>query len=290
MALSLEQLMNPQQTLVMGVLNITQDSFSDGGLWLDPDKAIEHAQDMIAAGADIIDIGAESTRPGAIRVDEQEELQRVVRAVKPLAEQGAIISVDTTRASVAQAALDAGASIINDVSGGLLDPQIAHVVAQYECVYILQHWRGWLQGGTSRVPDADTAHYEHGVLADVMGELREQIDAVCEAGVDSDHIVIDPGLGFSKPTIELNMPLMTGLHNLQTLGFPVLIGASRKRFTAALAGECGFEATNEQRDYVTATLSALCSLHGAWAVRVHNVAASKLAIATAQAWKQYQNN
>lgn len=283
-----QQLIQAQQTMVMGVLNITQDSFSDGGLWLRPDDALQHAHDMLSQGADIIDIGAESTRPGAIRVPEEEELRRVVSAVKPLAEQGAVISVDTTRASVARAALEAGAAIINDVSGGQLDPEIAHVVADYQCVYIVQHWRGWLQGSAGQVPDADTSHYEHGVLYDVMGELRTQIDAVCEAGVDCEQIVIDPGLGFSKPTVDLNMPLMTGLEKLQTLGFPVLIGASRKRFVAEIITSSGSEDTHSNRDTVTATLSALCSLHGVWAVRVHDVAASKLAIATAQVWDKYR--
>lgn len=283
-----QQLIQAQQTMVMGVLNITQDSFSDGGLWLNPDDALQHAHDMLSQGADIIDIGAESTRPGAIRVPEEEELRRVVSAVKPLAEQGAVISVDTTRASVARAALEAGAAIINDVSGGQLDPEIAHVVADYQCVYIVQHWRGWLQGSAGQVPDADTSYYEHGVLYDVMGELYTQIDAVCEAGVDSEQIVIDPGLGFSKPTVDLNMPLMTGLEKLQTLGFPVLIGASRKRFVAEIITSSGSEDTHSNRDTVTATLSALCSLQGVWAVRVHDVAASKLAIATAQVWDKYR--
>ena len=161
----LQRLHDTDCTLLMGVLNITEDSFSDGGLWLDPGKARDHGDDMLHAGADIIDIGAESTRPGAKRVSEKDELDRVTGAAKALIAHGAVVSIDTTRSAVAQAALDEGAQIINDVSGGRLDRDLPHVVADHDCLYIVQHWRGWLAGSKGgAAPDADTSHYEHDVL------------------------------------------------------------------------------------------------------------------------------
>ena len=172
MAIDMKAIHDSQRTLVMGVLNITEDSFSDGGLWLAPEAAKAHGEAMMKAGADIIDIGAESTRPGAKRVSEADEKARVLGAVDALIPEGAVLSIDTTRASVALAALEHGAQIINDVSGGQLDRELPHVVADHsDCLYIVQHWRGWLAGAAGNVPDADTSRYEHGVVNDVYDEL-----------------------------------------------------------------------------------------------------------------------
>ncbi|PKC93211.1 dihydropteroate synthase [Bifidobacterium longum] len=300
----LQALHDATHTMVMGVLNITEDSFSDGGLWLDPAKAAQHGRDMMAAGADIIDIGAESTRPGAKRVSEAEstrpgakrvseanELARITGAVKTLIPAGAVLSIDTTRASVAAAALSEGAQIINDVSGGTLDAELPHVVADHDCLYVVQHWRGWLVGSKGANPDQDTSVYEHGVLTDVHDELMRQVDGVLAAGVKPERIIIDPGLGFSKPGIEHNLPLLTGLETFRATGYPVLIGQSRKRFISAMltgAGTAGADGpTMAQRDDVTAALSALSAEHGAWAVRVHDVAKSRAAVIAGNTWREY---
>ena len=176
----LQALHDASHTMVMGVLNITEDSFSDGGLWLDPAKAAQHGRDMMAAGADIIDIGAESTRPGAKRVSEEDELARITGAVNALIPAGAVLSIDTTRASVAAAALDGGAQIINDVSGGTLDANLPHVIADHDCLYIVQHWRGWLAGSKGANPDQDTSVYEHGVLTEGRAMERRRRGVVIE--------------------------------------------------------------------------------------------------------------
>lgn len=284
----LETIRNAGRTQVMGVLNITEDSFSDGGLWLQPDKAVEHGRAMMAAGADIIDIGAESTRPGAKRVSEEDELARISGAVEALIPEGAVLSIDTTRASVAAGALEHGAQIINDVSGGTLDKDLPRVVADHGCLYIVQHWRGWLAGSNGSTPDADTSYYEHGVLVDVKDELMRQVDAVIAAGVSPERIIIDPGLGFSKPGAEHNLPLLAGLESFAETGYPVLIGQSRKRFISALLSEAGLpQASMEDRDNATAAISALCAEHGVWAVRVHDVARSRAAVAVGDAWRAY---
>lgn len=287
---SLAELHDATRTLVMGVLNITQDSFSDGGLWLDPTAAANHGLAMMRDGADIIDIGAESTRPGAQRVDENTEKTRVLGAVRALLPHGAVLSIDTTRATVAQAALDAGAQIINDVSGGQLDPDMPRVIRDNDCLYILQHWRGWLAGSKTGAPDQNTSVYEHGVLTDVIDEIRRQLDAVLEAGVDPSRIILDPGLGFSKPTPDDNLPLLAGLDRLQALGYPVLIGQSRKRFIGAMLAElpwseAGEGAAQDDKDNATAALSALCAEHGAWAVRVHDVRRTVAAVCMGTAWR-----
>ena len=288
---NLQALHDAKHTLVMGVLNITEDSFSDGGLWLDPDKAAQHGRDMMAAGADIIDIGAESTRPGAKRVSEEDEHRRITGAVEALIPAGAVLSIDTTRASVAAAALERGAQIINDVSGGTLDAELPHVVADHDCLYIVQHWRGWLAGSKGANPDQDTSVYEHGVLQDVHDELMRQVDGVLAAGVRPERIIIDPGLGFSKPGIGHNLPLLTGLETFRATGYPVLIGQSRKRFISAMLAEAGVdEPTMADRDGVTAGLSAMCAEHGAWAVRVHDVAASRSAVIAGNAWRAYRQS
>lgn len=278
-----------EHTLVMGVLNITEDSFSDGGLWLDPARAKAHGEAMMRQGADIIDIGAESTRPGAKRVSEEDERSRVLGAVDALIPEGAVLSIDTTRASVALAALDHGAQIINDVSGGRLDAELPHVVAAHsECLYIVQHWRGWLAGAAGTVPDADTSVYANGVLNDVYDELMAQVDAVLAAGVGPEQVIIDPGLGFSKPGIEHNLPLLAGLERFNATGYPVLIGASRKRFVGAMLASAGIdEPTMADKDNATAAISALSAEHGAWAVRVHDVAKTRDAVAIGSAWRAY---
>ena len=315
MAIDMKAIHDSQRTLVMGVLNITEDSFSDGGLWLAPEAAKAHGEAMMKAGADIIDIGAESTRPGAKRVSEvshsstmprrhpestrpgakrvseADEKARVLGAVDALIPEGAVLSIDTTRASVALAALEHGAQIINDVSGGQLDRELPHVVADHsDCLYIVQHWRGWLAGAAGNVPDADTSRYEHGVVNDVHDELMRQVDAVLEAGVRAEQVIIDPGLGFSKPGVEHNLPILAALDRFNAAGYPVLIGASRKRFVGSLLAGAGVtEPDMASKDNATAAISALCAEHGVWAVRVHDVAKSRDAVAVGNAWREYAN-
>lgn len=292
MTIDMEAIHDSDRTLVMGVLNITEDSFSDGGLWLDPAKAKAHGEAMMKAGADIIDIGAESTRPGAKRVSEEDEQTRVLGAVDALISEGAVLSIDTTRASVARMALEHGAQIINDVSGGRLDREVPHVVAEHaESLYIVQHWRGWLAGSAGDVPDADTSVYANGVVDDVYDELMKQVDDVLQAGVSPSQIIIDPGLGFSKPSVEHNFPLMTALERFNATGYPVLIGASRKRFVGAALADAGIDKPNmDSKDNATAAISALCAEHGAWAVRVHDVEKSRDAVAIGNAWRAFAND
>lgn len=292
MTIDMKAIHDSDRTLVMGVLNITEDSFSDGGLWLDPAKAKAHGEAMMKDGADIIDIGAESTRPGAKRVSEEDEQTRVLGAVDALIPEGAVLSIDTTRASVARMALEHGAQIINDVSGGRLDREVPHVVAEHaESLYIVQHWRGWLAGSAGDVPDADTSVYANGVVDDVYDELMKQVDDVLQAGVSPSQIIIDPGLGFSKPSVEHNFPLMTALERFNATGYPVLIGASRKRFVGAALADAGIDKPNmDSKDNATAAISALCAEHGAWAVRVHDVEKSRDAVAIGNAWRAFAND
>ena len=295
MTIDMKSIHDSDRTLVMGVLNITEDSFSDGGLWLDPANAKAHGEAMMKDGADIIDIGAESTRPGvtgAKRVSEEDEQTRVLGAVDALIPEGAVLSIDTTRASVARMALEHGAQIINDVSGGRLDREVPHVVAEHsESLYIVQHWRGWLAGAAGDVPDADTSVYANGVVDDVYDELMKQVDDVLQAGVSPSQIIIDPGLGFSKPSVEHNFPLMTALERFNTTGYPVLIGASRKRFVGAALADAGIDKPNmDSKDNATAAISALCAEHGAWAVRVQDVEKSRDAVVIGNAWRAFAND
>ena len=292
MTIDMKAIHDSDRTLVMGVLNITEDSFSDGGLWLDPANAKAHGEAMMKDGADIIDIGAESTRPGAKRVSEEDEQTRVLGAVDALIPEGAVLSIDTKRASVARMALEHGAQIINDVSGGRLDREVPHVVAEHsESLYIVQHWRGWLAGSAGDVPDADTSVYANGVVDDVYDELMKQVDDVLQAGVSPSQIIIDPGLGFSKPSVEHNFPLMTALERFNATGYPVLIGASRKRFVGAALADAGIDKPNmDSKDNATAAISALCAEHGAWAVRVHDVEKSRDAVAIGNAWRAFAND
>ena len=292
MTIDMKSIHDSDRTLVMGVLNITEDSFSDGGLWLDPANAKAHGEAMMKDGADIIDIGAESTRPGSKRVSEEDEQTRVLGAVDALIPEGAVLSIDTTRASVARMALEHGAQIINDVSGGRLDREVPHVVAEHsESLYIVQHWRGWLAGSAGDVPDADTSVYANGVVDDVYDELMKQVDDVLQAGVSPSQIIIDPGLGFSKPSVEHNFPLMTALERFNATGYPVLIGASRKRFVGAALADAGIDKPNmDSKDNATAAISALCAEHGAWAVRVQDVEKSRDAVAIGNAWRAFAND
>ena len=291
MTIDMKSIHDSDRTLVMGVLNITEDSSSDGGLWLDPANAKAHGEAMMKDGADIIDIGAESTRPGAKRVSEEDEQTRVLGAVDALIPEGAVLSIDTTRASVARMALEHGAQIINDVSGGQLDREVPHVVAEHaESLYIVQHWRGWLAGSAGDVPDANTSVYANDVVDDVYDELMKQVDDVLHAGVAPSQIIIDPGLGFSKPSVEHNFPLMVALERFNSTGYPVLIGASRKRFVGAALADAGVtEPDMASKDNVTAAISALCAEHGVWAVRVHDVAKSRDAVAIGNAWRAFAN-
>ncbi|MGO1318135.1 MAG: dihydropteroate synthase, partial [Cellulomonadaceae bacterium] len=265
------------RTLVMGVVNVTPDSFSDGGEWFEPDAAIAHGRLLRAQGADILDVGGESTRPGAGRVPVDVELQRVLPVVRALAADGAVVSIDTTRAQVARQAVAAGAVVVNDVSGGLADPEMPDVVASTGVTYVVMHWRGHAD-----VMDA-LAQYED-VVAEVRSELLARVDALRAAGVDDSQLVLDPGLGFAKPGAA-NWPLLAHLDSLVELGFPVLVGASRKRFLGTLlAGPDGQPAPPRARDGATAAVTALTADRGVWAVRVHDVPPSADAVRVSRAW------
>jgi len=255
---------NPDRMTVMGVLNVTPDSFSDGGRWADLDAAVAHAVGLHADGADLVDVGGESTRPGAARIDADEEARRVLPVLRALAEAGVPTSVDTYHARVAAAALEAGASVVNDVSGGLGDPAMAAVVRDAGCPWILMHWRG--HGKTMQ----QLAHYDD-VVRDVQAELGSRIDAAVSAGVAQSALVIDPGLGFAK-TAAHNWALLHALPSFVELGIPVLVGASRKSFLGALlADPDGTPRPVDGREDATTALSAYCALQGVWGVRVHDV-------------------
>ncbi len=251
-----------QRTLVQGILNVTPDSFSDGGRWASTDAAIEHGMELIAEGADIIDVGGESTRPGATRPSEEEELRRVVPVVRELARH-IPISVDTMRSGVAQAVIDAGATIINDVSGGLSDTNMHSVVAEAGCDYICQHWRGYGDEMNEQAVYQD-------VVREVYDELAKRIDVCVEAGIEPEKIIADPGLGFAK-TGDQDWLVLGALDRFNSMGHRLLIGASRKRF---LAGAIGDRPAVE-RDAATATVTTICALAGVWAVRTHEVAAQR---------------
>ncbi|WP_446666146.1 dihydropteroate synthase [Flexivirga sp. B27] len=249
--------------LVMGVVNVTPDSFSDGGRYFDAAAAVAHGQQLVAQGADIVDIGGESTRPGAVRPTVAEELARVIPVVQGLADTDAWISVDTMRAEVAQAAVDAGARIINDVSGGLADPQMAAVAARTGAGFVVMHWRGHSH-------DMQTRAVYDDVTADVCRELADQVGAALDAGVAREQIVIDPGLGFAK-TAEQNWVLLQHLSALQEMQLPVLVGASRKSFLSKVGSKDGRPVPAEQRDFATAAVSVVLAQAEVWAIRVHDV-------------------
>ena len=263
--------MLPRLPRLMGIVNVTPDSFSDGGRWADPEAAIEHGRRLLADGADILDIGGESTRPGATRPLVEEELGRVVPVISALAATGAAVSVDTMRAEVAQAAIDAGASIVNDVSGGLADPAMLPVVAASEATYVAMHWRAH----SDRMQDFASYDGPGGVLAAVREELSERVGAMLAAGIERPRIVLDPGLGFAKQG-EHNWALLRGLDDLAELGFPILVGVSRKRFLGALlAAPDGTPRGVDEREYAGAALTLLLAQRGVWGLRVHDVRASR---------------
>lgn len=255
----------PDRCVVMGVLNVTPDSFSDGGLFTDLDAAVAHGLALTAAGADIVDVGGESTRPGALRVAEAEERRRVLPVVTSLAAAGAVVSVDTMRASIAAAALDAGAQLVNDVSGGLADPDMLALVAEREVPFVVMHWRGHSTDMQQR------ARYDD-VVAEVLGELAGRLEACEAAGIDLHRVLVDPGLGFAKDA-EHSWALLRSLPTLASLGCPLLVGASRKGFLGALLAEAdGTPRPADERDAASAALTVLAAQAGAWAVRVHDVA------------------
>ena len=274
--MTVPELLRPGRCVVMGVLNVTPDSFSDGGCFADPSDAVAHGLAMAASGADYVDVGGESTRPGADRVDADEECRRVVPVVRELAAAGLRISVDTTRAEVAEAALAAGAVMVNDVSGGLADKNMADLVAEAGVPWVLMHWRGH-----SREMYAAARYGD--VVTEVRAELTARVEDVVAAGVDPEQLVLDPGLGFAK-TAEHNWALLAGLDRIVDLGLPVLVGASRKTFLGRLlAGADGTPRPAEQRDAATLATTVLAAEAGAWGVRVHDPAASVDAIRTVQA-------
>jgi dihydropteroate synthase len=267
--------------LVMGVVNVTPDSFSDGGDWYGTDVAIAHGLELLAQGADIVDVGGESTRPGAQRVSQQEELRRVGPVITELVRAGAPVSIDTMRAGVAEFALNAGVHMVNDVSGGLADPQLPRLVAAARVPYVVVHWRGHSQDMYSRAVYAD-------VVAEVRDELSRRVDAVVSEGVDPGRIVVDPGLGFGKRP-EHNWPLLAGLADIARLAggtFPVLVGASRKRFLGRLlAGPDGTPRPFAGCDGATVATTALAAEAGAWCVRVHQVRQNADAVRVVAAWQ-----
>lgn len=265
-------------TLVMGVVNVTPDSFSDGGRYATHEAAIAHGRALRRDGADLLDVGGESTRPGADRVAPTEEQSRILPVVEALAADGATVSVDTMNASTASAAIAAGARIVNDVSGGLADPDMLAAVAGTDADVVLQHWRGH---------SADmygTAVYDD-IVGEVVGELGGRVAAARAAGIPDHRIVVDPGFGFGK-TPEQNWLVVRGLARVIGEGHRVLVGTSRKRMLAVAAADAGMELAGEDdADLATAVTSVLAAQAGVWAVRVHDVAASRLALAVRAAWE-----
>jgi dihydropteroate synthase len=275
-----DQLRQLNRTLVMGIINVTTDSFSDGGKHLDIDDALRRAHTMIVEGADIIDIGGESTRPGAERISEQVERTRVIPLLREMVDLGAIVSVDTMRASIAEEAISAGALLINDVSGGLADPVMGEVIAATRVPYIAMHWRGHADHMQS------VAHYEN-VAHDVRDELAARIDGLLIQGVELEQIIVDPGLGFAK-TPSHNWELLRNFKVLNDLERPILSGASRKRFIGELLAMDGVDRPLDERDDATIALSALVAQAGAWCVRVHEVLGNRDAVEAASAWQRVE--
>ncbi|KUI05763.1 dihydropteroate synthase [Mycobacterium sp. IS-3022] len=271
--------MNQTKVRVMGVVNVTDDSFSDGGLFLDRDRAVEHGLELVAQGAAIVDVGGESTRPGAVRIEPDVEKSRVTPVIGELAAQGVTVSIDTMHADVARAALENGAQIVNDVSGGRADPNMAALLADAKVPWVLMHWRSVGADRPHEVP------VYRDVVEEVRTELLASVDAAVAAGVDPARLVIDPGLGFAK-TGEHNWALLRALPEFVATGIPVLVGASRKRFLGTLlADPDGRPRSPDGRETATAVISALAGLHGAWGVRVHDVRASVDAIKVLEAWQ-----
>jgi dihydropteroate synthase len=267
----------PDRCLVMGVLNVTPDSFSDGGRYLDFDLAVAHGRRLVAEGADLVDVGGESTRPGAVRPSVAEELDRVVPVVSALAAEGVLVSVDTMRAEVAAAAVQAGAVLVNDVSGGRADEEMFATVARLGVAYVLMHWRAH-----SATMQQHAAYVD--VVSDVLDELREQVEAATKAGIDPRRIAVDPGIGFSK-TAEQNWDVLAATERLHELELPVLVATSRKRFLGVLlAAEDGTLRPPLEREDGTTATSALAAAAGAWCVRAHAVRATLDAVKVAHRW------
>jgi dihydropteroate synthase len=262
----------------MGVVNVTPDSFSDGGEWFEPSAAIKHGRELMAEGADLLDVGGESTRPGAERPAPAEEIRRVLPVIETLAAEGALISIDTMRADVAALALDAGAVMVNDVSGGLADPDMLGLVADRGTAYVCMHWRGHSAQMQER------AQYED-VVAEVIAELAVRLEAISEAGVDLNRVALDPGIGFAK-NADHNWEVLRRLREFAVLERPLLIGASRKAFLGRLLAdeETGEPRPAVRRDDASAAVSALAAVAGAWCVRAHAVAPSADAVRVARQW------
>ena len=268
---------------LMGVLNITPDSFSDGGQFLAPEAAIKQARLLVEQGAEIIDVGGESTRPGAMRVSLAEEQDRVLPVVSAIAKElDVLISIDTMNSSTAKLAVEHGANIVNDVSGGLADPEIFGAISALNCSYILGHWRGHSDVMDNLVTYSDVAR-------EVVGELAEQVSMAVANGIARDRIIVDPGLGFAKD-MKQNWDLVARLNELEQLGLPILVGASRKRFLASVLNEADpGSVSNPRRDVATAGLTALLLQRKLWGVRVHNVEATSDAIKVVAALKESES-
>jgi len=260
----------------MGVVNVTPDSFSDGGQWWEPEAGIAHGHALVADGADIVDVGGESTRPGAERPPEEEELRRVLPVVSALAASGLLVSIDTMRAGVARAALDAGAVMVNDVSGGMADPAMLGVVAAAQVPYVVVHWR-------RHSADMQLHATYDDVVAEVTAHLRDRLEAAAAAGLDPALTAVDPGLGFAKLAPH-NWRLLANLDALHALGRPLLLGASRKQFLGALLADASGERPATARDDATVACSALGAAGGAWCLRVHEVRGTADAVRVAAAW------
>lgn len=276
--------MSAPVTRIVGVLNVTPDSFSDGGEWVQPERAVEHGLALVEQGADIVDVGGESTRPGASRISAQEEARRVLPVVRGLAAQGVRVSVDTMKADIARECLEAGAAIVNDVSGGLADPGMPALMATAGVPYVVMHWRGHSDTMDERATYDD-------VVAEVVGALRERVGALVADGVPAAQLVLDPGFGFAKDAGH-NWRLLAHLDAVTALGHPVLVGTSRKRFLGRLPARPGAAVDGAaeprppaDRDLATAATSLLAAQAGAWAVRVHDVAATRDALAV---WEMVQ--
>ncbi len=275
---TVEGLPRPGRTLVMGVVNVTPDSFSDGGRYLDHDRAVAHGLSLAEEGADLVDVGGESTRPGAERVPLAEELRRVLPVVGRLGGAGVLVSVDTMRAEVAEAAVDAGAVLVNDVSGGRADPEMFATVARLDVGYVLMHWR------SHSAQMAAHTDYDD-VVGEVAAELQAQRDAAVAAGIAPRRIALDPGIGFSK-TADQNWQVLGGLEGLHALGHPLLVATSRKRFLGHLLAEGGVEAVRPPagRGDATVATTALAAAAGAWCVRAHDARATADAVRVAARW------
>ena len=275
-------LANLNRTLVMGVLNVTPDSFSDGGKFAATETAIAHGKQMFQDGADLVDVGGESTRPGADRISIQEELDRVIPVICELTKAGIPVSIDTMRAEVAEQAVAAGACLINDVSGGKADPEMFKFLTTNDLPYVMMHWRG------HSTEMMNLTNYDD-VVADVCDELQLQVNTAVSAGVAISRIVLDPGIGFAKTTAQ-NWPLLAELDVLQDLNLPLLIGASRKKFLGELLAKDGQPRQTDEREAATTAITTLMAAQSVWAVRVHDVKSSSDAVKVVSRIKQEQEN